>query len=273
MSGELIINKKGRRALILLILIFLDIFAYGFFDTYTMIRLDPTKIQELGFDHLNRMAGRVSWLFSMDNLLNIPTYGIVDIVNTLHDSYTENSLILGKAVILGLSAIILIAIFRFAPDLLPVCYGYLSGIAIVGFYDGLLNLGFNGIVSGILPVGLDPGIIPKSIMALCIVTGGAIAFSTVVSYLFAEAVTMRRMQKREALSAGHMAVKDVVRINNMDLPEYEEKIKALARTRYGNDIGEISSMSDKVNELARSYNVDQYYILYDVYKIKNGKKI
>jgi len=273
MFGDLFINKKGRRAVILLILVFLDIFAYGFFDTYTMIRVDQTKMQELGFDHLYRMAGRIGWLFSIDNLLSIRTYEIVDIVNTLQDLYAENRLILDKAAVLGLSAIILIAIFRFAPDLLPVCYGYLSGIAIVGLYDGLLNLGFNGILSGVLPPGSDPYIIPKAIMALCVVTGGAITFSTVVSYLLAEAITMRRLQKIDDLSTGQITVKDVVRIKENDLPEYEEKIRVLAGTRYGNDIGEISAMSEKVNELARSYNVDQYYILYDVYKMKKGKRL
>jgi len=270
-------DKKKRRTAILLVLILLDIISYGLFDTLTAAQADNTKMQEITGGGL---ISKIGWFFSLDNILSIQKYSIGDVLNSLQSVYTDNSLILNKVFIFAISGIILILILKFAPELLAICYGYLSGIAIVGFYNGLLNLGFNGILINTMPPGFDAKIIPEAIMTICVVTGGAIAFSRVVSYLIAEVVALKLFDRDMGLNtsltiAGQslVPVKETVRIKKEDLPEYEEKIRVLSKIERGNDLRDIGAMYEKVNELATHYNVDQYYILYDVYKVKNGKPI
>ena len=273
---EILSAKKKRRTAILLVLILLDIISYGLFDTLTAAQADNTKMQEITGGGL---ISKIGWFFSLDNILSIQKRGIGDDLNSLQSVYADNSLILNKIFIFAISGIILILILKFAPEILAICYGYLSGIAIVGFYNGLLNMGFGGILINVSP-GFDPKIIPEFIMTICVVTGGAIAFSKVVSYLIAEVVALKLFDRDRGLNASFATmgqslapVKETVRIKKEDLPEYEEKIKVLSKIERGNDLRDIGAMYEKVNELATHYNVDQYYILYDVYKVKNGKPI
>jgi hypothetical protein len=176
-------------------------------------------------------------------------------------------------------------IFKYAPDILPICYGYLTGIALVGIYNGLINMGFRyEVISTGMYMGLELNAIPRFIMTVCVISGALIAFSKVSAYYLSEAVSYGiykykkiRYEGREytAIQSWKKPEKkaEEVKIEKSLLPEYEKRILELALIDPSNDIKKIGYVYDSINEIAEKYGVDTSHIYYDIYKARKNRLI
>lgn len=281
MLDRLLSNKSDRRLTILAALILLDTFTFIIFDVYAGAR------SGVNAHPFNTMAGAL-WLFDIGHIMDLlgGHYGIDYIQAAVWAFYLANSFILNKVAIILISGIVVICIYQYAPDLLFICYGYLLGIAGVGTYEGLLNTGVIGPVGlSILP--FDFKIIPQAIMTICIVTGGIISLSKVAAYVLSQIVALqlgedRRNDGFHLLSLDRLlnrtrapgAPEDhKLLIPQEFLPVYEKNIKELADLDTQNSIEAIQRSYDLVNQIAEKYGVDQYHVMYDVYKEKQGRAV
>ena len=108
--------------------------------------------------------------------------------------YAENAYIVGKVATILFSCIVVVGIYRFAPDLLPICYGYLLGIAGVGMYEGLQNIGVIG-PGQLTQLPFDFKAIPQAIMTICVVVGGIVSLSKVTAYIFSQLVALQLFEE------------------------------------------------------------------------------
>lgn len=287
MFTELISDKKNRRLAILATLVLLDIFAFVVFDTYAAAKAGAADSGSSGFDNLAGLPGSVGWILNVDHISGIldGTYGLSDLAAAVGNAYSLNSYILNKGAIIFFSCIIIVSIYKFAPDLLPICYGYLLGIALIGLYDGLITL--DVIRPAELPL---PGLgheIPYVIMSVCVVTGGIIALSKAMAYVLSGVMAIGFLSENDSNGAagspriGHLfggrpgrrgAPEHKKKLTDDQLLAYEAKIKELADVDTDGSIESMGRMYDVVNEVSTAYGIDQSLVTYDIYKEKMSRR-
>jgi hypothetical protein len=283
MLDGLLSRKSDRRLVILVALILLDAFTFIVFDVYTGIQ-SGTNV------HPFSTMADILWVFNINHIVDLLSgrYSLDYIWAGTQAFYISNGFIINKVAIILISGIVVVCIYRYAPDLLFICYGYLLGVAGVGIYDGLMN---TGVISseGLTTLPFDFKIIPQAIMGICVVTGGIISLSKVAAYIFSQMIALHLFD-REEYGFFELRVPFIDRLLNKTrvygtqedhklripqefLPIYEKNIKELADLDTQNSIEAIQRSYDLVNQMAEKYGVDQYHVMYDVYKEKKGRAI
>ena len=271
-------KKSDYRLIILVALILLDAFTFIVFDIFTGGSTSARSLSTLG---------DAGWLLNAGHIVDLLSgrYSPDFILAGLGAFYAANAYIINKVATILISGVVAIAIYLYAPDLLFICYGYLLGVAGVGIYDGLLNM---GVISseGISSLPFDYKIIPQAIMTICVVTGGIISFSKVAAYIFSRVVALQLFDDNNNLQGPRLPILGRLLNRTMapgapedhrllipqeSLPIYEKNIRELADLDMQNSIEAIQRSYDLVNQMAEQYGVDQYHIMYDVYKEKQGR--
>jgi hypothetical protein len=287
---KLLPKKIDHNLIILSVLILLDAFTFVVFDVIAGSR------GGYNFQAFNTLSS-AGWILDPGHIVSLLTgqYDLNFISTSIGSYYGANSFIINKVAVILVSGIVVAAIYRYVPALLPVCYGYLIGIAGVGVFDGLQNI---GVISSSELFGLhfDSEVLPQVIMTICIVAGGIISFSKVAAYLLSQLVSLHifgkdsnsnyriqfmgfRIPSINYLFKNSLYEKASIPIKSEDhkawipmelLPQYEKNIRELADLDTQNSVEAIQQSYDLVNQMSERYGVDQYHIMYDVYKEKNG---
>jgi hypothetical protein len=289
LSKKILSRKIDKQLIILSALILLDAFTFVFFDVIA-------GSQNGANSHVFNTLGNAGWILSTSNISGIVSgqYSLNFILSSIASYYGTNSFIFNKVVVILISGVVVAAIYRYAPALLPICYGYLLGIAGVGVYDGLQTIGvINSSELSALP--FDYQEIPQAIMAIFVVVGGILSLSKVTAYLFSQMVALHIFEDNtntrshvpfigfRALFLDHIfkktTLKDVVASSKMEdrkadiseelRPDYERIVRELAELDTQNSIEAIQRSYDLVNQMSERFGVDQYQVMYDVYKEKS----
>ena len=289
MLEKLLSHKIDHRLIILSALILLDAFTFVVFDVIASAQGGG------GTQAINTLAD-AGWILNLSHIIGLlgGQYSLNFIWASIGGYYSTNIYIINKVAVILISGAVVAAIYRYAPVLLPVCYGYLLGIAGVGVFDGLQNIGaISGSELAALP--FDFKIIPQAVMAICVVAGGIISLSKATAYLFSQLVALQMFEEKykagfrpsfisyrvpfvdnlfknifgNTTIPGKMEGHKVTIPGNL-LPEYEKNIRELADLDTQNSIEAIQRSYDLVNQMAKKYGVDQYQVMYDVYKEKSG---
>jgi len=222
MFDGLLSKKRDLRLVILAALILLDALTFIVFDVYAGIR------SGVNAHPFNTMSGAV-WLLDIGHITDLlsGSYGIDSIQAAVWAFYVTNSFIINKMAIILLSGIVVIGIYRYAPDLLFICYGYLLGVACVGTYEGLLNMGAIS-PEGLSILPLDVKIIPQALMTICVVAGGIISLSKVAAYAFSHIVALQLFEDAESSDSRIFSLPSFKRLlNRTAVPEKPEDHKLL----------------------------------------------
>lgn len=287
MFTEFISDKKNRRLAILAALVLLDIFAFVVFDTYAAAHAGIGEGRSSGFDNIAHMLSGAGWILNANHISDIlsGTYGLSDLVAAVENAYSLNSYILNKGAVIFFSCIIIVSIYRFAPDLLSICYGYLLGIALIGLYDGLVTLEM--IRPADLPLSGLGNEIPYAIMSICIVAGGILALSKAMAYVLSGimaigfmdandssgAVGLSRIGHKFRRGSGRIGIPEhKMKLTDDQLRVYEAKIKELADIDTDGSIESMGQMYDVINAVSTAYDIDQSIVTYDIYKEKMSRR-
>lgn len=230
---------------ILITLILLDIIFYFIFDTYTAIH-----IRSMGIIDFNYIINAIFTL-NFDSLAYI-----------LSMSISQNNFVYFSLLMI-LNCIVIILAYDKKSNWLPVLYSPLLGFALIGLYDGTLNIMTN----------TNESVNNYTITSLAIIAGSIILGLSIrlLSSDIAPFLMARRLEKQDKKSEKKDSFIIKPRLHehklSVDDRDYEKQIIELSQTTFYS--GSIDYLNN-VNTLAKKYDIEQSGIMYDIWVMKEN---